>query len=143
MEPDIKKEFEQFWQSLEQKVKVTFFYACIRFSMRCLLADIDENVNLSEYVFYRTDIWPNKFQEIELQDIQNKFPMSILVKHTLGNMYECMSQWYKIYIIPATSGQLARNILNKKATTVRSTVGAAQTIETKKKYDKKLKNEIA
>jgi hypothetical protein len=82
------KSFETFWNGLDKESKEKFFKAFVKFAMRCLLADLDENEKLTTYLVDRVDLWPQEDVDELLDRINEKFPSEILVKHSLGNFFE-------------------------------------------------------
>ena len=66
--------------------KLEFNQAMKRFSMRCLLADLNEETQLLAYLSNSRDFWPeNAFNKA--YNLNFYMPRDILVKHSLGNMF--------------------------------------------------------
>jgi len=145
-ENELKDFDENFWpkcNDIEFPSKMFFYRAFIKFSMRCLHADIDENEALSVYLQYRTDLWPTNNDKLTdlLENLQEKFPAAIKVKHTLGNLFKKMNleltvkneKKKEIIIIPNNERIIADRI-----------IGRGDVISSKKKIDKKnsRKNEL-
>ena len=88
------KEFdEKLWSHCngnELPSKNLVYKAFIKFSMRCLLADIDENQAISDFLVYRYDFLHENMENF-LENLEEKLPKSIKVKHSLGNLFKKMN----------------------------------------------------
>ena len=88
-------EFEKFWEKCDGNIlptKQEFYQALKRFSMRCLLADLDVSETIIYYLYYRTDFWPERILDQKLENIEKYFPKSILVQNALGNFIEIVKR---------------------------------------------------
>jgi hypothetical protein len=130
------KSFETFWNGLDQNSKEHFFKAFIKFAMRCLLADLDENEKLTTYLVDRIDIWPSKIEDVDelLHKINETFPSEILVKHSLGNFFELIKKDCKQEEKKKLTPEIT---LNKP-----SIIGRATEKTTKQKHDFKKLSKI-
>lgn len=94
-----QKEFEEFLKKCDGVLlpdKGQLRDALIKFSMRCLFADINETDSLVVYLADRLDVWPVDFMLTKLDMLNDLFPKSILVMHTLGNVIEVLNKSIEI-----------------------------------------------